>query len=140
MDVVEPRDQRNFEKYKDFGSIEMSWMKYDANTGEFKLDEMQEYDGNRYYDANDSGIIEDYYSIGDNNTKTKIVKNADDLKAVKSGYELKGWSKDKDATTPDPAYDFDKDIDFDNDNITLYAVWVKKTAAETAAVAPRLMK
>ncbi len=123
---IEARDQRNFERYKDNGSVEMSWIKYNANSGEFKLDEMQEYDGNRYYDANDSGIIEDYYSIGDNNTKTKIVKNADDLKAVKSGYELKGWSKDKDATTPDPAYDFDKDIDFDNDNITLYAVWVKK--------------
>lgn len=123
---LEARDQRNFERYKDNGSVEMSWIKYNANSGEFKLDEMQEYDGNRYYDANDSGIIEDYYSIGDNNTKTKIVKNADDLKAVKSGYELKGWSKDKDATTPDPAYDFDNDIDFENDNITLYAVWVKK--------------
>lgn len=98
---LEARDQRNFERYKDNGSVEMSWIKYNANSGEFKLDEMQEYDGNRYYDANDSGIIEDYYSIGDNNTKTKIVKNADALKAVKSGYELKGWSKDKDATTPD---------------------------------------
>lgn len=123
---LEARDQRNFERYKDNGSVEMSWIKYNANSGEFKLDEMQEYDGNRYYDANDSGIIEDYYSIGDNNTKTKIVKNADALKAVKSGYELKGWSKDKDATTPDPAYDFDNDVDFENDNITLYAVWVKK--------------
>ncbi|MEG0249624.1 MAG: cell wall-binding repeat-containing protein [Peptostreptococcus sp.] len=124
--VPEGRDQRNFARYKDDGSIEMSWIKYNANSGEFKLDDMQEYNGFKYYDKNENGIIENYYSIGSNNTKTKIVKNADDLKAVKSGFELKGWSKDKDATSPDSLYDFDKDIDFDNDNITLYAVWGKK--------------
>lgn len=41
-------DQRDYESYKDFGYIEITWFKYDANGGIFNLDYLNHYDGTIY--------------------------------------------------------------------------------------------
>ncbi|WP_164845583.1 InlB B-repeat-containing protein [Anaerosphaera multitolerans] len=116
-------DQRNFKRYKDQGAVEMSWIKYDANGGEFELPELDNYDGSIYYEKDTDGKITKYHTVGNIAGADTIVAGDKELKASREGHKFIGWSTDPDATEPDLNYEVGKEINYSEDNFTLYAVW-----------------
>ncbi|QQK08260.1 cell wall-binding repeat-containing protein [Miniphocaeibacter halophilus] len=133
---VPEKDQRNFNRYKDQGAVEMSWIKYDANGGEFSLPDLKEYDGSIYYEKDkvldESGneiekSITKYYTIGTvSEPITNIIDGQETLKANREGYKFLGWSTKADAVEADSDYEVGKEIYYVEDNFTLYAVWEEK--------------
>ncbi|GAA0222274.1 cell wall-binding repeat-containing protein [Metaclostridioides mangenotii] len=126
-------DQRGFDRYKDIGSVEISWVKYNANGGTFTLPELTAFDGSAYYEGANP---DEYYDIKYINASGNV-KNKADLKPVKDEEEFLGWSTDPNATTADPAYSDGSTITFNADNEvatgenTLYAVWKVKEVKVT---------
>ncbi len=112
-------DQRGFSRStlpNDSGAVEIDWIKYDANGGNFTLNEISQYDGTEYYEGIDPTI---YYRIGYITKNQTIESGLDKLGAVRDGYTFLGWSYDKDATTPDSL----SSINFSDESPVLYAVW-----------------
>ena len=123
---LEGNDQRAFDKYKDIGAVEISWIKYDANTGIFGLEgESNPFIGEKYYEGSGSNSYYDIGYIDITNSQYSTIKSGDDLKIAKDGYEFVGWSKDKNAKEPDSDLTVGSDINYSADNETLYAVWKK---------------
>ncbi|WP_101773417.1 cell wall-binding repeat-containing protein [Peptostreptococcus faecalis] len=87
---------------------------------------MTAYDGTEYYELDESGKITTYFDIGKNKGSKLIVDGGSKLNATLEGKEFKGWSTNKDATTPDENYAVGKNINFTEDNMTLYAIWGEK--------------
>ncbi|MDR1774695.1 MAG: cell wall-binding repeat-containing protein, partial [Clostridioides sp.] len=128
-------DQRNFLRniYKsDIGSVEISWIKYDANGGEFELPNLQNIDGTKYYEGEnnkENNIKTDkYYDISYNNMKGQV-KSKNDLNVSNGNKEFLGWSENKNEnpnnfnSEKENNYVEKEDIDFIDSNRTLYAVW-----------------
>lgn len=121
--VVPGLDQRNFTRFKDQGAVEHAWVKYDANGGVFSLGTLDQYDGSYYWESNEEGNVTEYYAIHHIDGSFPILDGANDLKAENGNLLLFGWSKDKDARTPDPDYAVGNDFTYTEENTTLYAVW-----------------
>ncbi|NLY20648.1 MAG: hypothetical protein GXZ08_05155, partial [Tissierellia bacterium] len=124
-------DQRGYARDKDFGAVEIAWIKYDANGGIFDIDELTEYDGTVYYEPNSDGDFTDkittYYSVGNIDGNTSVVDGNETLKANLDGKVFKGWSTDPGATEPDENYPVGQELTYVDDNLTLYAVWGEDT-------------
>lgn len=120
--VVPGLDQRNFTRFKDQGAVEHAWVKYDANGGVFSLGTLDQYDGSYYWESNEEGNVTEYYAIHHIDGSFPILDGANDLKAENGNLLLFGWSKDKDARTPDPDYAVGNDFTYTEENTTLYAV------------------
>ncbi len=116
-------DQRGFDRFKDYGAVEISWVKYDANGGTFKPEAMGNYDGTKYFELDGEGKTTIYYTVGYINGDTKVVYGEGVLKASKEDEKFLGWSTDANATEPDVNYESGKDIKYINENTTLYAIW-----------------
>ncbi|MFY9283973.1 MAG: InlB B-repeat-containing protein, partial [Miniphocaeibacter sp.] len=122
-ETIPNEDQRNFKRYKDQGAVEMSWIKYDANGGEFALPELKDYEGSIYYESNSDGKTTKYYTVGNIAGADTIVAGDKELNASREGHKFVGWSTDPDATESDPNYEVGKEINYSEDNFTFYAVW-----------------
>ena len=119
-------DQRAHNRYKDQGAVEISSIIYNANGGKYNLEDLDKYDGTIYYKRNEDGEIVDYYTVGSIDKDTKI-QDGVDLKIENDDKIFLGWSKDKDATTPDEKYNIGNNITYEDENIRLYAVWKTQT-------------
>lgn len=117
-------DQRTFERYKDIGAVEISWIKYDANGGTFELEDSNPFTGDKYYEGIGSNSYFDIGYIKSPDVLKSTIKSKEELKAtINDGRIFVGWSRDKDATEPDSVLEVGNQIHFLADNTTLYAVW-----------------
>lgn len=123
IDMLPTTDQRSFKIYKDQGSIEMSWVKYDANGGSFGLTPQTEYVGQVYYEADATNKANSYYTVGTIDGVTSVVDGINTLNATYDGKRFLGWASTADATVADPAYQTGESLTYREDNLTLYAVW-----------------
>lgn len=122
--VISGSDGRNYTRYKDFGSVESSWIKYDANGRNFNLDALTVYDGSVYYEGTAPTT---YYDVGvAASTSTVIGETTLDISAP-TDKKFIGWSTEPDAKTAMEDYTPGKSISYLNDNQTLYAVYGDKT-------------
>ncbi len=119
---VKGLDQRDFESYKDFGSIEITWFKYDANGGVFNLDSLNQYDGTVYYENNEGNEVTTYYTVGYINYEDTI-KGEDTLNIQKEGFQFIGWADEPNASEINPEYSIGAKILHEEQNKTIYAVW-----------------
>ena len=122
---IDGLDQRGFERYKDFGAVEISWVKYNSNGGVFDISELTSYDGAVYYEPNDEDKITDYYTVGNIGGETKAVDGKNTLKATLEGKEFKEWNTEADGSGE--TYAVGKDLTYADENIILYAIWGEKT-------------
>lgn len=122
--VISGSDGRNYTRYKDFGSVESSWIKYDANGGNFNLDALTVYDGSVYYEGTTPTT---YYNVGVTaSTSTVVGETTLDISAP-TDKKFIGWSTDPNAKTAMEVYEPGKSITYANDNQTLYAIYGDKT-------------
>lgn len=117
-------DQRGYQRLgkKDIGAIEIASTIYYANTGQFNLDELKEYNGTKYYEGNKP---EYYANIATPGYTEKIINAVTVLNPTKTGYDFLGWSTNKNATTADTAYQTNSNHRVE-DQLILYAVWGKE--------------
>lgn len=120
-------DQRNHQRIgiADAGSIEQSWVKYDANGGNYQLQALEASIGDAYYepDALQDNRIHTYYYISCINQGKTVLDGVQDLQIVRDGYQFVGWSKQANDTLGDLVYTPGNRISCLEENITLYAVW-----------------
>ncbi|MBV7389133.1 MucBP domain-containing protein [Enterococcus alishanensis] len=110
----------------DPGSVEINWLKYDANGGTFELNKaLTTYDGKIYYEGENPTA---YYQVGYDQLATTIVDGANTLKATKANAKFLGWSENKAATKPDVGLEVGKAINIVKGNQTLYAIYQEKAA------------
>lgn len=122
--VVSGQDQRSYSRYKDYGAVENSWIKYDANGGEYELPELTEFDALSYYKAEESGpnagkIVEFYSISGIDDIPVAFDEETSKIKHPDATKVFLGWGLTPDATEPNvelPVY-------FGEENKTYYAVW-----------------
>lgn len=119
-------DQRSYQRSKDTGAVEASWIDYDANGGNFNLTELTNYTGNTYYVGETPTA---YYDISYINASTTVKKGVDTLDIERTGYEFLGWSTSSTATAADPIYAENATVAFTANDLTLYAVWREVTYA-----------
>lgn len=115
-------DQRGKKRLADIGAVEILWINYDANGGSFNLEEMNDYEGETYYEKDTSSKVVSYYDV----TFADSIKEEqaeDSIRPERAGYKFMGWSKDKDATTPDSDFNTRKPVKVEDDSLRLYAVW-----------------
>lgn len=133
-DDTSTNDQRGIIRNNpsDAGSIEMSWIKYDANGGEFNFSSLPNfYDGQVYYDNN---VTKNYYQIGIDPSKKVVPNGETDLGVKRNDYTFLGWSKDQSATVADKDLEAGVQLDLKQTNIdfynkTIYAVWKENSVA-----------
>ena len=118
-------DQRGYNRYKDQGAVEMSWIKYHANSGYYDVskENLPPFTGEGYYNTNNVENIIEYYRIGKNGESTTVYIPKH---LSKEDHIFKGWSTSKDADEPDEEYRLGKEIKYTDENLTLYAVWEKE--------------
>ncbi|MGH1648379.1 hypothetical protein ABE945_11480, partial [Enterococcus gilvus] len=114
----------------DIGSVEISWIKYDSNGGNFTFTSLPSvYDGTEYYESLKPS---EYYQVGTNPSSKTIPSGINDLGITRSGWTFLGWSKDKDAKSPDEKFIENTTITLKSNDVdslyddTLYAVWKKE--------------
>ena len=105
-------DQRNFDRYKDNGAVEMSWAKYNANSGEWKNLPDMVYQGAEYYEKDSKGAVENYFMI-----RYKAGTVTPPENPVRDNYIFEGW-KNKETGMMQKEWPFVLD-----DNITFEAQW-----------------
>ena len=105
-------DQRNFDRYKDNGAVEMSWAKYNANGGEWKNLPDMVYQGAEYYEKDSKGAVENYFMI-----RYKAGTVTPPENPVRDNYIFEGW-KNKETGMMQKEWPFVLD-----DNITFEAQW-----------------
>lgn len=118
------KDQRELPRTggnTDVGSVEISWIKYDANGGTFALPELTHYNGIKYYEGTNTNKYYDVNYIDANNK----IKSKEDLNLLKGDENFLGWSTNPDAISPDVQYKEGKEITHLPENLVLYAVWKK---------------
>ncbi|WP_207204788.1 InlB B-repeat-containing protein, partial [Miniphocaeibacter massiliensis] len=126
-DITDELDQRGFSRGEspyDAGSVEIANVKYIANGGEFRLGEMESYDGSIYYEQNEEGKVVEYYTAGNINGKTSVVDGLETLKATNGEKTFKGWNTKEDGTGD--SYESGKELVYTNESIVLYAQWEEK--------------
>ena len=126
-------DQRNFIRYRDQGAVEISWVKYHSNSGNFGMTALTAYDGTEYYLPDTV-----YYSVNAIDEEGLVVDGgAGKLKGTHpEGKAFKGWATDSTATDPDPTYAVGSPITFATENLTLYAIWGEDTPPITVTYDP----
>ncbi|MFR9060236.1 InlB B-repeat-containing protein, partial [Eubacterium callanderi] len=105
-------DQRNFDRYKDNGAVEMSWAKYNANGGEWKNLPDMVYQGAEYYEKDSKGAVENYFMI-----RYKAGTVTPPENPVRDNYIFEGW-KNQETGMMQKEWPFVLD-----DNITFEAQW-----------------
>ena len=147
------KDQRGFDRFKDAGATEMSWINYDANGGEFLLEDLASYDGTHYYEKKTiteneitKEFYDSFYDISYVNAASKVLQTVDkstsakktrtgsnkSLEIKRDGYVFLGWSttkytdQDIEDGTAIPDFVSGDSINFEAENKTLYAVWTLK--------------
>ena len=118
-------DQRGFQRYKDQGAVEISWVKYHSTSGQFGLAPLTAYDGTEYYLPDTV-----YYTVSAIGENTTVVDGGTaKLKGTHpDGKVFKGWATDSTATEPDAAYAVGAPLVYADENLTLYAIWGELTA------------
>lgn len=112
-------DQRGYARSNNKGAIEMSWVKFDANQGEFSPQALTEYNGSDYYTLVDDKT-DSYFKVGKSSGQINIPTTAQ-LNPGRDGFTLIGWDTDETATTP--TYGLSGKINLVNDKAILYAIW-----------------
>ncbi|GAB2026798.1 MucBP domain-containing protein [Lactovum odontotermitis] len=116
----------------DIGAVEIDWVKYDSNGGEFDLGAaLAQYDGTIYYEGQKTNS---YYQVGYKELNQIIPDGANELGATRLNFQFAGWSTDKNASEPDMAYQPGKTITIPKGNQTLYAVWKMPAVVVTGSV------
>ncbi|MDF9825595.1 putative repeat protein (TIGR02543 family) [Breznakia sp. PF5-3] len=115
-------DQRTFNRFKDIGAVESTFVKYDANGGDFTLSPLTAYDGTKYYEVDASNKTTTYYDVGYIGLDGTI-KSGTALSAAHPTRVFLGWSTDPSATAADTTYDPGTAVTHAKENLTLYAVW-----------------
>lgn len=124
--VIPGNDQRQAIRHKDQGAVEMSWIKYNANSGIFNLEDLTDYTGEAYYTRNADieheyyDQITEYFDITTNNTSLSL-KSSESLNLVKEGYTFKGWS----FTADGPVIDESVLLTATKENLEVFAIWEK---------------
>lgn len=114
----------------DAGSVEMNWIKYDANGGTFALgSELTDYDGKIFYEGTNPTA---YYQVGYDQLATSILNGEADLSATSSQESQKflGWSENKEATEPDAGLEAGTSVTIKKGNQTLYAIYGNTAGAD----------
>lgn len=90
-------DQRNYQRNKDQGAVEIAWVRFNAGDGEWTgLNDNLVYEGKEYYESA-SGIAKHYYKI--TNSTGNISAPAISQLAPPSGEVFDKWVLEKDSIT-----------------------------------------
>lgn len=114
-------DQRSLKRDKDLGAVSVTSLGYDANGGQLNISEITDYTGLEYTTLTD-GLITRLYSIAYTDGSVNIYSGSS-LKITRPGYIFKGWSRDKNATEPDPTITPGTDFILTDLTTIFYAVW-----------------
>ncbi|QIK57060.1 hypothetical protein G7059_03960 [Erysipelothrix sp. HDW6A] len=121
---IDGQDQRGLIRYKDFGAIETTWIKYDSNEGKFNLPPQTSYSGGIYYENDEEGLIDNYFNLGYVG-RNDTIESGVSLNITREGYIFTGWSEDRNAITPDSKFGPGNEYTHTGENKVLYAVWEK---------------
>lgn len=115
------KDQRGYNRVgkNDNGAIEISSVVYDANKGNFTLNELTKYDGKTYYEGKNP---KQYVKVDVPAKDYTIIDGKKVLNPVRSGYTFLGWSNVKNPHSVNSKFIAGKKYKVD-DQLVLYAVW-----------------
>lgn len=105
--------------YHSLGPIDTTSILYDANEGNFTLQEMKSFDGEEYYEGANPTQYAKLYLPG---SSKAILSGISDLKVKKKGSVFIGWSTNRKAVIPNVKYAPGKITKLDK-QLKLYAIW-----------------
>lgn len=114
-------DQRGYKRSgkNDNGAIEISSVVYDANKGNFTLNELTKYAGKTYYEGKNP---KQYAKVDIPSSEYTIIDGKKVLKPVRAGYTFLGWSSKKNPSVVEQKVSAGSKHKVD-DQLVLYAVW-----------------
>ena len=114
-------DQRGYKRTgkNDNGAIEISSIVYDANKGNFTLNELTKYDGKTYYEGKNP---KQYAKVDVPSKEYTVIDGKKVLKPVRAGYTFLGWSSKKNPNVVEQKVKVGSKHKVE-DQLVLYAVW-----------------
>ncbi|TLG71771.1 InlB B-repeat-containing protein [Culicoidibacter larvae] len=100
----------------DSGAVEIGWIRYEANGGEWTLPQLTGYSGEAYYVGTNPTT---YFDVGDYNGTTTIIDDSNLANGSKTFVE---WNTKADGTGTTYTVG---NADLTSDGLTLYAIWAE---------------